>query len=130
MATVADAIIALIPNEHWVLRGEPTTEGEFHSMFRRIIGVTAEDNAIESDNPDNWGVTWSQIQTKKAELEAAEPLAELRAERNRRLAETDWWTLYDHQPTPQDRLDYRQALRDITDTYQSLDTVVWPEKPE
>jgi hypothetical protein len=25
---------------------------------------------------------------------------------------------------------YRQALRDITDTYTSLEDVVWPEKPE
>jgi phenylpyruvate tautomerase PptA (4-oxalocrotonate tautomerase family) len=130
MATVADAIIALIPDEEWVLRGEPTTEDEFTSMFRRVIGENENGTAIESDNPDNWGITWSQIETKRAELEAAEPLAKLREERNRRLAETDWWTLYDHQPTPQDRLDYRQALRDITDTYQSLDTVVWPEKPE
>jgi hypothetical protein len=24
---------------------------------------------------------------------------------------------------------YRQTLRDITDTYTSLDDVVWPEKP-
>jgi len=24
---------------------------------------------------------------------------------------------------------YRQALRDITNTYSSLDDVVWPEKP-
>jgi hypothetical protein len=24
---------------------------------------------------------------------------------------------------------YRQSLRDITDTYTSLDDVVWPEKP-
>ena len=130
MATVADAIIALIPDEEWVLRGDPTTEDEFTSMFRRVIGEDENGTAIESDNPDNWGVTWSQIETKKAELEAAEPLAALRKERNKRLAETDWWTLYDQQPTPQDRLDYRQALRDITDTYQSLDTVVWPVKPE
>jgi hypothetical protein len=130
MATVADAIIALIPDEEWVLRGEPTTEDEFHAMFRRVIGEDESGTAIESDNPDQLGVPWSPIETKKAELEAAEPLARLREERNKRLAETDWWTLYDHQPTPQDRLDYRQALRDITDTYQSLDTVVWPEKPE
>jgi hypothetical protein len=25
---------------------------------------------------------------------------------------------------------YRQALRDITETYTSLDDVVWPTKPE
>ena len=93
MATVADAIIALIPDEEWVLRGDPTTEDEFASMFRRVIGEDENGTAIESDNPDNWGVTWSQIETKKAELEAAEPLAALRKERNKRLAETDWWTV-------------------------------------
>ena len=38
MATVADAIVALIPDEQWVLRGTPTTEDEFNAMFRRIIG--------------------------------------------------------------------------------------------
>ena len=130
MATVEEAIKALIPDEEWVLRGSPTTEDEFNAMFRRIIGADEDENAIESDNPDNWGVSWATVSAKKAELDAAEPLKLLREERNRRLAETDWWTLYDHQPTPQDRLDYRQALRDITDTYQSLDTVVWPEKPE
>jgi len=25
---------------------------------------------------------------------------------------------------------YRQALRDITETYTSLDDVVWPEEPQ
>jgi len=29
-----------------------------------------------------------------------------------------------------DRRAYRQALRDITDSYASLDDVVWPVKPE
>ena len=59
---------------------------------------------------------------------AAESLQMLRQERNALLAETDWWassdlTMTDAQTT------YRQALRDITDTYSSLDDVVWPEKP-
>ena len=53
----------------------------------------------------------------------------LRAERNQRLANTDWWVLPDRTPT-QAQLDYRQALRDITDTYSSLEDVVWPTKPE
>ena len=30
----------------------------------------------------------------------------------------------------QEQADYRQSLRDSTDTYSSLDDVVWPEKPE
>ena len=61
-------------------------------------------------------------------VSAEELLDELRQVRNAKLAETDWWansdlTMTDAQTT------YRQALRDITDTYTSLDDVVWPTKP-
>lgn len=56
-------------------------------------------------------------------------LTELRHCRDFFLKETDWWVLPDRTPT-QAQLDYRQALRDITDTYSSLEDVVWPEKPE
>ena len=131
MATVADAIVALIPDEQWVLRGEPTTEDEFLEMFRAIKGEDENGTAIESANPDNWGVSWTTVSAKKAELDAAEPLKLLRAERNKRLAETDWWASTDLQGEfTGARGDYRQALRDITAQYNSLDTVVWPEKPE
>ena len=58
----------------------------------------------------------------------AQPMIELRAERDRLLAETDWWVLPDRTPTAE-QLAYRQALRDITETYTSLDDVVWPTKP-
>lgn len=52
----------------------------------------------------------------------------LRAERNQRLANTDWWASSDLTMT-EAQTAYRQALRDITDTYTSLDDVVWPEVP-
>jgi len=52
----------------------------------------------------------------------------LRAERNQRLANTDWWASSDLTMTNEQR-EYRQALRDITETYTSLDDVVWPEVP-
>ena len=52
----------------------------------------------------------------------------LRVERNQRLAKTDWWASSDLTMT-EAQTAYRQALRDITDTYNSLDTVVWPEQP-
>ena len=129
MSTVADAIIALIPDEQWVLRGEPTTEDEFNAMFRRIIGEDDNGSAVESDNPHNWGVSWTTVSAKKAELDAAEPLKLLRAERNRRIAETDWWASSDLTMSTE-RTAYRQALRDITKSYSSLDDVVWPTKPE
>jgi len=129
MATVADAIVALIPEEQWVLRGEPTTEDEFNSMFRRIIGEDDNGSAVESDNPHNWGVSWTTVSAKKAELDAAEPMKLLRAERNRRIAETDWWASSDLTMNTE-RTAYRQALRDITDSATSLDDVTWPTKPE
>jgi len=53
----------------------------------------------------------------------------LREERNRRLAETDWWALSDLTITDEQK-DYRQKLRNITENYTSLEDVVWPEKPE
>jgi len=129
MSTVADAIVALIPDEKWVLRGEPTTEDEFNSMFRRIIGEDDNGSAVESDNPHNWGVSWTTVSAKKAELDAAEPMKLLRAERNRRIAETDWWASSDLTMSTE-RTAYRQTLRDITKSYNSLDDVVWPTKPE
>ena len=129
MATVADAIVALIPDEQWVLRGEPTTEDEFNAMFRRIIGEDDNGSAIESDNPHNWGVSWTTVSAKKAELDAAEPMKLLREERNRRIAETDWWASSDLTMSTE-RTAYRQTLRDITKSYNSLDDVVWPTKPE
>ena len=59
-----------------------------------------------------------------AELE----LKQLRAKRDILLAETDWWMMPDRTVTDE-QIAYRQALRDVTDTYTSLSDVVWPEKP-
>ena len=72
--------------------------------------------------------TEDEITAKIAELEAAEPMRLLRVERNRRLASTDWWASSDLTMT-QEQIAYRQALRDITENYTSLDDVVWPVEP-
>jgi len=72
--------------------------------------------------------TEAEITAKIAELEAAEPMRLLRKERDRLIAKTDWWASSDLTMT-QEQIDYRQALRDITETYTSLDDVVWPEMP-
>ena len=127
MATVSDALSALGVTQ-WVLRGEPTNADEFASMFRKVTGSTDGGSAIESDNSADWGVTWSQVETKQSELTAAEPLAALRAERNRRLVETDWLGNSDVTMSAAWKT-YRKALRDITEDYNSLDDVKWPTKP-
>lgn len=128
MASVSQALSELNITE-WVLRGEPTTEAEFNSMFRKVTGADANGSAIESADTSVWGVTWSQVSAKVDELTAAEPMKALREERNRRLAETDWMAMSDR-TLDQAWATYRQALRDITTSATSLDDVVWPTKPE
>jgi hypothetical protein len=128
MASVSQALSELNITE-WVLRGEPTTEAEFNQMFRKVTGADDNGSAIESSDPADFGTDWATVSAKVAELTAAEPMKALREERNRRIAETDWMALGD--VTMSDAwATYRQALRDITNTYSSLDDVVWPTKPE
>ena len=79
-------------------------------------------------------MTEAEIAERQAEEQAwanalpQRQMEELRAERNQRLANTDWWASSDLTMTAAQTA-YRQALRDITDTYTSLDDVVWPEVP-
>ena len=127
MASIAQALSELGITE-WVLRGEPTTEAEFNEMFRKVTGADANGSAIESSNPADFGTTWAAVKAKCDELTAAEPMKALRAERDRRLAETDWWAVADRTMTAEQTA-YRQALRDITTTATSLDDVTWPVKP-
>ena len=127
MATVSDALTALGITE-WVLRGEPENADEFGAMFRKVTGADENGSAIESDNSADWGVTWDEVNEKLQDLTAAEPMKELRAERDRLIAATDWWASSDLTMTDAQTA-YRQALRDITEDYDSLDDVVWPTKP-
>tara|TARA_R100001460_G_scaffold86974_1_gene128435 strand:- start:464 stop:757 length:294 start_codon:yes stop_codon:yes gene_type:complete len=70
---------------------------------------------------------------KKAWIDgkADRDLAELRTRRNRLLSETDWWALSDLTMTDTQKK-YRQDLRDITKTYQSLSDkdFAFPTKPK
>ena len=127
MATVADALSKLGVTE-WVLRGEPTTEDEFNSMFKKVTGADANGSAMESSDPADFGTDWATVSAKRDELTAAEPMVALRAERDRRIAETDFYALSDVTMSAEMET-YRQALRDITESATSLDDVVWPTKP-
>lgn len=64
--------------------------------------------------------------------DAAVPLAnEARRQRDSLIAETDWTQLPDVPDTiKQSYIEYRQALRDITDQDGFPYNVAWPTKPE
>lgn len=133
MASVSEAILALDPNCQFVLRGDdPTDAISFNAAFSLVVGVDGNNTAILSDDPDDWeeaGITWGTVKTKLNELNELEPMKLLREERNRRIAETDWWASSDLTMSAE-RTAYRQDLRDITKIFSSLDDVVWPDKPE
>jgi hypothetical protein len=57
MTDIATALTELGVTE-WVLRGEPTTQDEFETMFRKVMGADANGSAIESSDPNNFGTTW------------------------------------------------------------------------
>ena len=54
------------------------------------------------------------------------------AERNGRLAASDWTQLPDAPFTAEQKqawADYRQALRDMPESFTTVDAVVWPTAP-
>ena len=109
MITKADAILALKPGAIWTMRNDV---------------LEWQDDTITKP-------TDAEIKKKYDELVAAEPLNDLRQVRDQKLAESDWTQNRD--VTLSNEADwkiYRQALRDITKDYKSLDDVKWPEKPE
>ena len=103
----------------------------------RFVEYTREDGTVEWRNVNYDALMAAREEAKKnpdiaidltPEQIALDALNALRRERDVKIAETDWWVLPDRTPT-QAQLDYRQALRDITNTYTSRDDVVWPTKP-
>lgn len=124
---VSDALIAL-GIQNYKLEGNPANEADFNASFVKLAGSDENGVAVESTDPEDFGVTWNEITTKMEALVTEKPLQELREERNRRLINSDWMVLPDRTAT-QTQLDYRQALRDITDSSTSLDDVTWPVKP-
>ena len=136
MANIGEALSSLGITE-WVLRGEPTDEVEFNTMFRKVTGADENGSAIESADTSKWGVTWKQVSDKMTAIDAAAPMVELRRQRDAKLAETDWTALSD--VTMADNMKtYRQALRDLPASNDGknatlkdgvLENVKWPQKP-
>ena len=136
MATASEALSELGITE-WVLRGDPTSETEFNSMFTKVTGEDENGSAIETSDTSKWGVTWKQVSDKMTAIDAAAPMKELRLQRDAKLAETDWTALSD--VTMADNMKtYRQALRDLPAHKDGkdatlkdgvLENVTWPLKP-
>ena len=99
--------------------------------FRKTDGYMSPKNWVtvwDSTEKTKQGVSWEDPTTPT--LSDEEKLGELRNMRNAKLQETDYLALSDT-TLSSDMKNYRQSLRDITKTYQSMDAegFTWPTKP-
>ena len=115
---IPSALQKLKPGAEWILRG-------------------ADYSGLEWVDSSQTKPTETEVNSKIAELDNAEPMRLLREERDKRIAKTDWrassdLTLADAWKT------YRQALRDLPasatpklDSNYDLDltSVTWPTEP-
>ena len=102
-----------------------------YELYEFVSSVRGDEDGIRAYDINGNLVSYDAdaVNARAVEIETAEKLQELRTERNRLIAETDHWVLSDTADATSAQTTYRQALRDITNTYSSLDDVVWPEKP-
>ena len=99
------------------------TEFEVHSS---MSWVDCDDKVAVG-----WTYDGKTFKTNVIELTAEQKLNALRTERNKFLRMSDWTQNRDVTlSNDADWKTYRQALRDITKDYKSLEDVKWPEKPE
>ena len=112
-----------------IIKLEPTlTEEDFSPISGTIEIVNGE--VIRWEHPSVTQPSDSAINAiTDATIVAERNLVNLRAVRNAKLAETDFYALSDVTMSSE-MSTYRQALRDITDSATSLDDVTWPTKPE
>jgi len=103
---------------------------DLYSSVVSIDGSYGERTPMDA-NGNEVSVDWDAVNSRAAELVTEQKMIDLRTERNKRLAETDWAQSRDVTlSNDEDWKTYRQALRDMTKDYKSLDDVKWPEKPE
>jgi hypothetical protein len=104
--STSDALISLRPGAEWVLRGDD----------------------LEWLDSEQTEPSQAELSAEVLALADAEPMRALREERNRLLAETDWWAVSDRTMTAPQK-NYRSALRDFPADANVADPV-WPVKPE
>ena len=87
-----------------------------------IDGVLIDLTPQEQAERDAEAATWNAGEdTRKA--------AEVRAERNTKLAATDWTQITDATADKTAWAIYRQALRDVTTQAGFPQTITWPDAP-
>lgn len=112
-----EAAQALLAGQNYAIISDLNADGSV--TFREVgDGITAPSQ--------------SDLDAKATELDNGYPMEELRTQRNKLLAESDWMAVSDRTPTDAQKT-YRQALRDLpanqTPSDMQLSNITWPTKP-
>ena len=106
MTSIIDAIKALDADAQVVVNGEPSNQAEYEANVKYISGADENGSAVYKDTQD---FTWSEVSTKKAELQ----------------------TEYDNNQYQRDRADAYPSIQDQLDMqyWDSVNnTTTWKDK--
>ena len=91
-------------------------------------------NCVKSSQPTlsngNWTLSWTVSDKTAEEITQYDDdlAADVRTDRNARLAETDWWAVSDRTMTSE-QTEYRNLLRQVPQQDGFPLSVTWPTKP-
>ena len=120
--SIVDALVELRPGAEWSIGGRD---------YEQLVWLDKSQTKPTLD----------ELNTKLSEMNAAEPMRQLREIRNQKLAETDWTQLKDIDLDfirERNWKNYRQALRDLPakskpklseDGGLDMSSISWPDKP-
>lgn len=100
-------------------------------LYPSVVEVSAEFGIKDADG-NQVSVDEAVVSARQAQITQDQMAVEVRAERNKLLAASDWTQF----PDVQGNIDvaawteYRQALRDIPQQADFPTNIVWPTKPE
>ena len=106
---IRQALLELAPGAQWTLNGD-----EYSDLVWNSEDITKPTEAA--------------VNAKIAELSDAQPMKDLRRERDRLIAQSDWMANSDVTMSDAWRT-YRQALRDLPANTSDHANPVWPTEP-
>lgn len=116
-------IAALAPNVGFTFTGTIENQDDLAAV-QIVQSIDENGNAVHAAPT----FTWAEFVAEKAVQQTAYDWEVLRAERDKRLAETDWWASSDRTMTAEQTA-YRQALRDLPANTADPENPIWPTKP-
>jgi hypothetical protein len=105
--------------------GVEQIDGRWYTKY--ILGPVFTDRAAEGDQPAK---TAAEQEAEYKAMKDAEQATSVRADRTKRLAESDWTQIADSPADKEAWATYRQALRDVTQQTGFPWTITWPTQPE